>query len=272
MPVIDVLDGAFPSRGNWTEQQTKLAFHFYCQTSFGQLHGRNPKVIALASLIGRTPDSLAMKCCNIASIDPAMQARGIAGLGNASNLDRRIWDEFHADWDALAMECEVLLEVLRADNAQPVLDAEIVEAGDDISQEFVGEARSTLVKVRVKQAFFRRSVLSGYHYRCCISGVSDTRLLVASHIVPWRDDASIRLHPGNGLCLSALHDKAFDNYLFSLTDDYRVVLSPTLENTKDSFLRKAFHPIADQQIELPERFVPATDFVQRHRERMLIAA
>ena len=74
------------------------------------------------------------------------------------------------------------------------------------------------------------------------------------------------------MCLSALHDKAFDSYLFSLTDDYRIVLSAALENTKDSFLREAFHPISDRRIELPERFIPEVGFVQRHRERMLVSA
>ncbi|HOV97128.1 MAG TPA: DNA (cytosine-5-)-methyltransferase [Thermomonas sp.] len=271
MPVFDLRDGAFPSQGNWTEEQTKLAFHFYCQTPFGQLHGRNPKVIALAKLIGRTPSALAMKCCNIASIDPAMQARGVVGLGNASSLDRHIWTEFHADWDRLAIECEALLGALRARHAQPVADQELVDAVEDAAQDFSGETRKAIVELRVKQHFFRRAVLSGYRNRCCITGISDSRLLVASHIVPWRDDASIRLHPGNGLCLSALHDKAFDHYLFSLTDEYRIVLSPALEKSKDECLREIFHPIAGRQIELPERFVPETNFVQRHRERMMAA-
>ncbi len=268
MPSIDLLDGNFPTRGNWSEQQTKLAFHFYCQTPFGQLHSKNTKVIALASLIGRSPGALAMKCCNIASIDPAMRARGVSGLGNASALDRRMWDEFHADWEAQTLECETLLEALHAKPSRTMLDDIAIENGDEIPQDFTGNTRASLVKQRIKQAFFRRSVLSGYRNRCCISGVSDSRLLVASHIVPWRDDAAIRLHPGNGLCLSALHDKAFDHHLFSLTDDYRIVLSPVLENTKDDFLRDVFHPIADRMIELPERFVPEVIFVQRHRERL----
>lgn len=272
MAEINLRDGAFPNRGNWTAEQTKLAFHFYCQTPFGQLHSRNPKVIALAKLIGRTPDAVAMKCCNIASIDPAMRARGISGLGNASALDRRVWDEFHADWDELAVECEALLEALRAKHEQPILDPDMADVVADVMQDFSGATRKALVHLRVRQSFFRRAVLSGYRFRCCISGVSDARLLVASHIVPWRDDPAIRLHPGNGLCLSAIHDKAFDHHLFSLTDDHRVVLSPALEKANDVFLREVFHPIAGRTIELPERFVPEAAFVQRHRQRMLEVA
>ena len=259
----------FPSTGHWTLEQTMLAFYFYCQTSFGKLHGRNPDVIAMASVLHRTPDALAMKCCNLASLDPAMRARGIAGLGNASAMDRRVWDDFHADWAALTFACERLLasSPMRAPSAD---EESLEDAGDaDTPTDFSGHTRPAWVEQRIGQRFFRRAVLSGYRQRCCISGVTDTRLLVASHIVPWREDAAIRLHPGNGLCLSALHDKAFDHHLFSLSDDFRVVLSPALERSKDAFLREVFHPVADQPIELPERFAPDPAFVRKHRDAML---
>lgn len=260
--------GSFASSGNWTREQVKLAFHFYCQTPFGKLHGRNPDVIALASLLNRTPDALAMKCCNIASLDPAMRARGVAGLGNASSMDRQIWNEFHADWEAMALECERMLAALRGSSgAEP--DVRDVDA-EILPEDFTGHTQLALVERRVKQHFFRRAVLSGYRNRCCISGITETRLLVASHIVPWREDVSIRLHPSNGLCLSAIHDKAFDHYFFSLSDDHRILLSPLLEKTRDDFLRKVFHPIAGQQIELPERFIPEAAFLQRHRQQMLL--
>jgi predicted restriction endonuclease len=95
--------------------------------------------------------------------------------------------------------------------------------------------------------------------------VSDGRFLIASHIVAWKDDPSIRLHPGNGLCLSAIHDKAFDSHLFSLTDDYRVVLSESLKSTQDRFLREVFWPIDGSGISLPHKFVPEIEFVTRHR-------
>jgi hypothetical protein len=91
---------------NWSREQTLLAFQFYCETPFGQLHGRNKRVIDLANLIGRTPDALAMKCVNIASLDPRIRASGRSGLSNASALDREVWSEFHANWERLVEECE----------------------------------------------------------------------------------------------------------------------------------------------------------------------
>jgi len=85
------------------------------------------------------------------------------------------------------------------------------------------------------------------------------------HIVPWREDKANWLNPSNGLCLSAIHDKAFDNHMFSLTDDARIVLSQPLKASKDTFVRDIFWPAEDQLIELPERFAPDRTFIARHR-------
>ncbi len=262
-----VPSNAFSSKGNWTPDQLKLAFHFYCQTPFGKLHHRNPEIIKLAKLIGRTPSALAMKLSNFASLDPSITNSGRKGLTGASTLDRKIWEEFHADWERLAVECEQLRQQLLSEHGLEA-DAQI-GMDDDISlTDFTGETRQALVQQRIKQDFFRRAVLSGYRNRCCISGVSDIRLLIASHIVPWSTDKANRLNPSNGLCLSAIHDRAFDSYLFTLSDDWRVVLSPRLKDTKDSFLRDVFWPIEGRQIELPERFVPDIKFLEHHRQHI----
>jgi hypothetical protein len=257
---------AFKQSGNWTREQSMLAFRFYCETPFGQLHSRNKKVIELANLIGRTPSALAMKCVNFASLDPAIRESGRSGLSNASALDKEIWDEFHKDWEELVEQCAALQGYLThtADQSLPLAEEE------DFSElDFSAKTRVALVKQRIKQDFFRRSVLSSYGGKCCISGVSDARFLVASHIVAWKDDASIRLHPGNGLCLSTIHDKAFDKYLFALSDDHRIILSKQLKNAKDKFLQDVFWAIEDHAITLPEKFVPEPVFLQRHREKML---
>jgi len=228
---------------NWSHEQLKLAFYFYCQTSFGKLDARNSKVIELAKLIGRAPGAVAMKCVNFASLDPAIRASGRSGLSNASRSDREIWEEFHADWEGLASECESIYQHLRREHGLPESDAKRNDDSDssqfDISH-YTGETRKALVTQRIKQGFFRSAVLSSYRGRCCISGVSEPRLLIASHIVPWSEDKANRLNPSNGLCLSAIHDKAFDAHLFTLSDDWRVVLSDALRRTTDTFLKEVF--------------------------------
>jgi len=254
----------------WTRDQLKLAFYLYCQLPFGRLHQYNPEIVELSSLIGRTPSALAMKLVNIASIDPAITSTGRSGLGHASALDREIWEQFHADWEALATECAVLKAKLTEDRY--VINDSAV---DDVETDYSAIDQEAIGLVRVKQNFFRRAVLSSYRGRCCMSGVSDSRLLVASHIVPWSQDRANRLNPRNGLCLSAIHDKAFDRGLITLSDDHRVVVSAALRRSPDEFLQENLVRLDGQVIELPERFRPTQEFIAIHRatvfERDLMA-
>jgi len=249
----------------WTKEQLKLAFHLYCQLPFGKLDMRTPEVIKLADLIGRTPGAVAMKLSNFASLDPAITSTGRKGLEGASNLDREIWDEFHADWEALAVESELLRRKLDAD-AQPMDDVEEQLMPED----FTGETRKVVTEQRIKQSFFRRAVLSSYRGRCCMSGLSETRLLVASHIVPWSRDKANRLNPSNGLCLSAIHDRAFDKGLITLTDDFKIVVSEELKRKKEPFVVEVLLPLDGKGIELPERFMPSVEFLSRHRADLFV--
>jgi hypothetical protein len=250
----------------WTKEQLKLAFHLYCQLPFGRLHSRNPEIIELANLIGRTPGAVAMKLVNFASLDPAITLTGRTGLGNAGALDKEVWAEFHADWEKLVMECEILRRNL--DHGQPVVEDE----SDDllIPEDFSGETRRVVTEQRIKQNFFRRTILSSYRGRCCMSGLSDSRLLIASHIVPWSKDKANRLNPSNGLCLSAIHDKAFDKGLITLDNDLRIIISDDLKRRKESFLQSVFIPLEGRHIELPERFTPDIEFITRHRAEEFI--
>lgn len=252
----------------WTKEQVKLAFHLYCQLPYGRIHGRNPEILALAKVIGRTSDAVAMKMLNIASIDPAITSTGRAGLGNASGLDHEVWDEFHSDWERLAVECQLLRQQLDK-NSEEDVDSESIDLSPD---DFTGETRQVLATQRIKQHFFRRAVLSSYRGRCCMSGLSEPRLLIASHIVPWSKDKGNRLNPSNGLCLSAIHDRAFDKGLITLSDEFRIVLSDELRKCDEHFVKLAFHSLDGRPIDMPERFAPDLSFVARHRAEVFVDA
>lgn len=249
----------------WTKEQLKLAFHLYCQLPFGKLDMRTPEVIKLAMLIGRTPGAVAMKLSNFASLDPAITGTGRKGLEGASNLDREVWAEFHADWEKLAVESETLRRNLERTMAPEVEVDDLLT-----SEDYSGETKQVLIEQRIKQNFFRRAVLSSYRGRCCMSGLSDTRLLIASHIVPWSEDKANRLNPSNGLCLSALHDRAFDKGLITLTDDLKIVVSEELKRLDVIFVKNVFLPLNDKCIELPERFIPKVEFISQHRSNIFV--
>jgi DNA (cytosine-5)-methyltransferase 1 len=249
----------------WTKEQLKLAFHLYCQLPFGKLHSRNPEIIKLAKLIGRTPGAVAMKLVNFASLDPAITSTGRTGLGNAGSLDREVWAEFHADWETLAVECEMLRRDLDR-SALPEDEADELLVPED----YTGETRRVVTEQRIKQNFFRRAVLSSYQGRCCMSGLSEPRLLVASHIVPWSKDKANRLNPSNGLCLSAIHDRAFDKGLITLTDDFKIVVSKELKRKKEPFVIEVLLPLDGRTIEPPERFAPQAEFIAWHRKELFV--
>ena len=253
----------------WTKDQLKLAFHLYCQLPFGRLHSRNPEIVDLATVIGRTPSAVAMKLVNFASLDPAVTSTGRAGLGNASNADREVWKEFHADWEGLTTECALLNARLRIGSGRRKYES-LEESDLEELEDFSGETRQVLTNQRIKQHFFRRAVLSSYQWRCCMSGLTEPRLLVASHIVPWSKDKANRLNPRNGLCLSALHDKAFDSGLVTLSDDFRIILSKELSRNDEPFVRDVLFPLKGRSIDLPQRFLPDRGFLERHRRDVFL--
>src|SRR5512138_844191 len=99
-------------RIRWTRDQQLIGLRLYMRLPFGKLHGRNPEIIALANRIGRTPNALAMKACNFASLDPAFRATNRRGLSGASDADRAIWQEFTANPEAIAAEAEEAYDAL----------------------------------------------------------------------------------------------------------------------------------------------------------------
>lgn len=253
----------------------------YCRLPFGKFHSRNPDVIRLAEVVGRTPSSVAMKLSNLASLDPAHQLRGVKGLSGASKSDRAIWDEFHADWGRLAVESELVWKRVSAavdgdDDQGEGLKTALLKpppAGlADVSAEavYLGETEvARPVKVRLAQRFFRRAVLASYQARCCVSDIHVPVLLVASHIVPWKASPAHRADPRNGICLSRLHDGAFDRGLMTFDEEFRLVISGELKLAlTNRVLAESFQPYEGQVMQLPDKFRPLPEFLARHRNEV----
>lgn len=90
-------------------------------------------------------------------------------------------------------------------------------------------------------------------------------MLYASHIVPWSQNENERLNPENGICLSALYDKAFDMGYIGLDKNYKVLISSTLKKKKDSqYYSKYFAPIENTSIITPIKYHPKKEFLEYH--------
>lgn len=245
---------------NWTREQLIVAFNLYCKIPFSKSVQGNPDVIRIAKLIGRTPSAVAFKLGNFGSFDPELKKRGIGGLPNTSKQDKAIWDEFNSNWEELAFQSELLIAQFENKAIEEVVDLEV-------SSRPAGDEKERLVRVRVNQNFFRQSVLSIYGSKCCITGLDMPSLLVASHIVPWRSDAANRTNPQNGLCLNALHDKAFDQGLITVTTDFKVKVSARLKQPDSREVVQGFFlEYEDREISLPDKFRPDKAFLSYHNK------
>ena len=114
------------------------------------------------------------------------------------------------------------------------------ELSPDINDMPKGEERERIVRERRNQYLFRRNVLSAYGGKCCITGLNVPELLNASHIVPWSENPEQRLNPKNGLCLNALHDRAFDRGLITVLPNGKVKVSAYLREKAKTCCESAF--------------------------------
>jgi predicted restriction endonuclease len=247
----------------WTREELIIAFNLYCKIPFGKIHIHNPEIIALAKVLDRTPSAVSWKLANFASLDPSLKKRDITGASHGSKMDAEVWNEFNGDWDKLAFESEKLLAQKMGSQVEDVSEVELLDLPK------TGIEREALVKVRVNQSFFRKSVLAAYNFQCCITGLEILELLNASHIIPWSKDEANRVNPRNGLCLNAIHDRAFDRGLLTVTPDLRVKVSRLVRRENVSSAVQDFLLRYDGlQINKPTRFLPDLKFLKYHNSQV----
>lgn len=245
----------------WTREELILAFNLYCKIPFGTIHIRNPQIIALAKILDRTPSAVSWKLANLASLDPTLKKRNIAGASHGAKLDAEVWEEFNNNWDLLSFESERLLAKKMGKQVEIVTEIET----SDLPKE--GKEREAVVKIRVNQSFFRKAVLAAYDFKCCITGLAIPELLNASHIIPWSKDEANRVNPRNGLCLNAIHDRAFDRGLLTITPDLKIKISKSIKrNDVDGALQDFLFRYDGAEIKTPSRFLPDSKFLKYHNK------
>ncbi len=246
----------------WTKDELIVAFNLYLQLPFGKLDSRTPEIIHLASLIGRNANAVSMRLNNFASVDPYHQQRGIKGLTGGKKQVQPIWDEFINNKEELLFESERILaerEHISIENKF----ADILEGTEHLK----GEYKIREVKTRINQNVFRKIVLANYVSKCAVTGIDIPDLLLASHILPWSKNEDERLNPENGICLSALYDRAFDKGYITINDHYEIVISQVLKGKiKEIYHQQYFASIDGSKMTLPQKYFPKKEFLQFHQD------
>lgn len=250
-------------RKTWSYDETVVALGLYFQVTFSRTKMTHPEIVRVSKILGRTPSSVAMKVINFARFDPTLRVAGISGLAHGAKLEAEVWNAYAGKMDELSYEYNRLL------------GGKAIPPGSEVDEMPIPEGleRIGIAKYRVNQSFFRRAVLSAYVDTCCITGIDDDRLLTASHIKPWANCATgdEKTTPANGLCLNALHDRAFDRGLITVDTSLHLVLSKSLKDVlsatvyNDFFLR-----YEGKAISLPQHHAPKKDFLEYHNENVFV--
>jgi putative restriction endonuclease len=261
--IFEILD---ENRGSWSHKQLLAAFYLYLQLKPSEIQSDSYAVSAFANSIKKPTRAVATKLRTFAQLDPDLSKQNDRAVINVTPLDKNVWNEFQNNWTSTTLTaCEAYESAVGAYEDAALGQVSSADAAYLFKE---GQSREAIVQVRKNQYVFRRAILNSYDATCCITGLKNDRLLIASHIVPWSEDKRNRLNPSNGLCLSALHDRAYDQGLITVLPDYTIRINHVLVEEKgNAFLTEALLRFDKKPIQLPSRFRPDPIFLQSHARR-----
>jgi putative restriction endonuclease len=217
--------------------------------SFGgkTAHLAGEPVPELARLFKRKPSSVLAKMANLdgsrshgSALDASVGARlreqprlftdVYQALLNAARAEGIEPDQLP---DFLGLEDGGELELLGQEELAALDTGELLGNEDEVAEDPETE-RIRAAAARVGQHLFAQGVLRNCGNSCVFCGLKPMtfggrRMLMASHIKPWRDSApKERLDLANGLAACPSHDVAFDTGLLTIENDLRITLATSL--------------------------------------------
>lgn len=158
------------------------------------------------------------------------------------------------------------------------LEAQILEEDQYQYAERISRLRNQLSveefqeEIYVRGGVFKREIPKIYNFQCAISGMRieslrNIQMIDACHVVPFaisKDDTI-----SNGIALSPNLHRAFDRGLITLNDDYRVVITSKIIESKSNFSLAQF---SGKSIILPQNktYYPAQKNLSWHREEVFL--
>lgn len=126
-------------------------------------------------------------------------------------------------------------------NKEEICNSAVIEKAKKIEEEIIslnveGTSKKAIVNARVNQGIFRDLLLKRYS-RCCLCGVENHTLLIASHIKPWAEsEPKEKLDVDNGFLMCPNHDRIFDKGYITFDDDGKIIISDRLTENDRVFL------------------------------------
>jgi putative restriction endonuclease len=162
-------------------------------------------------------------------------------LGVAPGRYQAVVPTFVTGWDAEALNSRIAF-------GAPEQEA-LVPPENALERRYALRA----VKQRLHQASFREAVITAYPGRCALSGLPESLLLDAAHIVADKDEQFGQPVVPNGIPLSKIHHAAFDAHLIGIDPDYRLHVSERLLGQRDGPMLEALKRLNGGTIHFPKR-------------------
>ena len=154
-----------------------------------------------------------------------------------------------------------IMEKVEDDSTEQKIEKEIKN-----TEELNETEKQTIIKARIGQGIYRENLMKKYKYQCIVTGINTSKLLIASHIKPWRIcNNNERIDTENGLLLSANMDRLFDCGLISFTAEGRMMISPFVGITNEARL----HISKGMQVDLQPTTKLLT-YLEYHRDVLFV--
>lgn len=123
-----------------------------------------------------------------------------------------------------------------------------------------GSNKEVMIQARIGQGRYRKSLLKLWGNKCAVTGVGDSELLIASHIVAWTiSSPKEKVDPYNGFPLTPNLDKLFDLGLISFDDNGQILVKKKIEKS----LKKLN---LSKELKLRHVFEQNIRYLKKHRE------
>ena len=180
--------------------------------------------------------------CTNPAIDKCLESVSIPIKKNATMVEKNLalveWKKNVpelADWsNQIVLDfCFWLSRENKITNKEELCNKAVIEEVQKIEEEISslnveGASRKAIINARVNQGIFRDLLLKRYN-RCCLCGVENHTLLIASHIKPWAEsEPKEKLDVNNGFLMCPNHDRIFDKGYITFDDDGKIIISDRL--------------------------------------------
>ena len=142
-------------RNLWSDDEMIIVLDLYFKLPFGRLNKNTPEVKALAKLIGRTDNSVALRLVNYAACDPYILSSGRHGMASGRDRCMPYWNQYANDKEGLFLKAEEIRAKLSKTSIEKLLDIN--------PEDFVGKERAVVIKQRVNQTGAEK--IGGFHPR-----------------------------------------------------------------------------------------------------------